>query len=420
MKKIAIIGCGQATYGFFLGLMDRQDIIDDLLIDVYDQNEFGNSGLVYDGKLVLGPYAGTQELIDIELQTKILNYYLSHANIDNTIDVQDIVQSIQNTKRDYQHFYQSGLYMVPQYTYHLGTDQLQNMNRSIINSIKANKKYKIKFHFNTRLEPQISLQDSYDMVIYAVGRRGTTLLKKFESNPEYIESNNKVDLGIRFELPASLHDIAALDKQRYQWKIQYKTSNNLKVRTFCHNPKGFVTMQNVQVLGDKIQIVNGHSFANRHSENTNFAILVSHQFTEPFEDSILYGKIISQLANLLAGRDKVILQTLGDFIKNKRTKKLFRVHPTLPAQNYILGDLSYVFPTKTYEALVQFLTVLGQRIPSVLYPDNLLYGVQTKFYSTVFKNTDRVKFIGDCGGKSRSIIAATSSGYRLGASLSFS
>jgi uncharacterized protein len=102
-------------------------------------------------------------------------------------------------------------------------------------------------------------------------------------------------------------------------------------------------------LGEKVCIVNGHSKTNVKSKNTNFAILVTQKFTEPFNNPVLYGKSIAQQANLLAGsREKLILQTLGDFLKQKRTKHLFRVLPTLPKEQYILGDLSYVLPAKTY------------------------------------------------------------------------
>lgn len=188
----------------------------------------------------------------------------------------------------------------------------------------------------------------------------------------------------------------------------------MMVRTFCHNPGGYVVVQNVDVLNSKVAIANGHSKSISKSNNTNFAILVTQQFTQPFNDSVLYGKIIAQQANLLAGsQKKVILQTLGDFKKKKRTKKLFRVNPTLTSDKYIYGDLTHVLPVRVYQAIIQFIDKLSIVVPQISNYDNLLYGIQTKFYGMKMNNNQKFYWIGDCSGKSRSIIAAMSTGYLL-------
>lgn len=416
--KIAIIGCGQATFGLLKAIEDTPQL-HNAYIDIYDENPFGNSGLQYDGKLVIGQYSGTDEYVSLQQQLYILKFYLSLLNDKSAPSIEQLKDKINDIYIRYYNFYENNLYVAPQVVYHLGTDQLQLLNCKLIEHFQRLRQIhhplftdndKISFKFNTRITPQFDLS-KYDKVVYAVGRRGTTLLNQFKNDPKYIENNTKVDLGIRFELSSNFPDIKRLDEQLYEWKIKYKTSNNMMVRTFCHNPHGYVSMQNVEVLGDNIKIVNGHAFKNKASNNTNFAILVSHTFTQPFNDSVLFGKSISQMANLLAGGDKVILQTLGDFMDKKRTKKLFRILPTLDVDKYILGDLSFVFPTKTYNAIVQFLTTLSKQVPSVLFRDNLLYGVEAKFYNMSMKNTDRDIFIGDCSGHSRSIIAATCHGY---------
>lgn len=409
MIKIAIIGCGQATFGFLHRITQREDLFSHVKIDVFDQNSFGNSGLQYDGKMVIGDYAGTDQFIDLEIQQHILSYYLAQSGA-GSIDPYAVEQHIDSIRFSYYDFYKNGLYVVPQYTYHLGTDQLSDMNKKVINNLKSLFGQNLNFKFNTLVTDDQDFTD-YDYVVYAVGRHGTTLLNQFKTDPVYVESNNKVDLGIRLEVPSNLPDVLALDTDLYEWKIRYKTSNNTLVRTFCHNPNGYVTMQNTNVLGDQIQIVNGHSYSDRKSSNTNLAILATHTFTQPFNDSVLYGKIVSQLANLLAGGNRVILQTLGDFINKKRTKKLFRVLPTLSPDKYTLGDLSFVFPDKTYNSIVQFIDVLSKNVPSVRMSDNLIYGVQTKFYGMKLNNFGKIAFIGDCSGRSRSIIAATCHGY---------
>ena len=312
------------------------------------------------------------------------------------------------------------MYLVPQSTFHLGTDQLKQMNIAILNMFKQiikKRKLNINFYFDQLITTQYFNQvfdKSFDKVIFAVGRYGTDLMSMFTNNSSVVQSSNKVDIGIRFQLLSNNTNIAMLDETLYQWKIKYKTSNNMFVRTFCHNPKGYVVTQKVSVLGDTISIVNGHAKKNLKSNNTNFSILVTQQFTQPFKDSVLYGKIISQQANLLAGSsDRVILQTVGDFIKKKRTKKLFRVRPTLSEAKYVLGDLTYALPARTYQAIVQFLNQLSKVIPQILNDDNLIYGVQTKFYGMKMINSNKYSFIGDCSGRSRSIIAASCSGYLL-------
>jgi uncharacterized FAD-dependent dehydrogenase len=127
----------------------------------------------------------------------------------------------------------------------------------------------------------------------------------------------------------------------------------------------------------------------------------------------LFGKNIAEQSNLLAGSRRVIVQTLKDFKNKKRSNSFFRVRPTLPEDKYTLGDLTYVLPAKTYEAIIEFLNKLGTVVPEMVYDDNLLYGVEVKFYGPVMKSNRKMHFIGDCSGRSRSIISAGSMGYML-------
>jgi len=193
-------------------------------------------------------------------------------------------------------------------------------------------------------------------------------------------------------------------------KIRYRTKTGYICRIFCQNPAGKVTLEKYE----DFTTVNGYSDSLRKTENTNFAILVTTRFTEPFKDPTGYGVNLAKLANILAGdREKVILQTYGDFKEFRRTKRLGRVHPTLDPESYILGDANLVFPSKIRESLVDFVENLDRVIPGAAYFDNLLYAVEVKFYTNKFLNdvVEDLHVIGDCSGWTRSVQYATSMGY---------
>ena len=241
----------------------------------------------------------------------------------------------------------------------------------------------------------------------AVGRSGHKLVKKITSKyPEIVLDSTKVDLGIRFELPN--HIVEDLNKEMYEFKIRFKSRTGYMVRTFCNNPSGYVVTEN---YGD-FKTVNGHSKLKDKSKNTNFAILTTVQLTEPFNDPIGYGSHIAKLSNLLAG-DKVILQTYSHFKDSKRTKNLYRVEPTLPETEYILGDINLAFPRRVIESIIDFIESLDEVVPGIANPDNLVYAPEIKFYSSSVNNDqfEGLKFIGDCSGHTRSIIYATAHGY---------
>jgi hypothetical protein len=198
----------------------------------------------------------------------------------------------------------------------------------------------------------------------------------------------------------------------YEFKLKLKTRTGYIARTFCNNPSGYVITENY----DDFVTVNGHAKKNEKSTNTNFAILVTHLFTEPFNDPVGYGSYIAKLTNLLAGKNHVILQTFGNFKDSKRTKKLYRVYPTLNENEYILGDLNLVFPRKTTESILDFIETLDKVVPGAANPDNLMYGTEVKFYSQKINNDfiEGLYFIGDCSGWTRSITYATAHGMMIG------
>ncbi|MCD8175246.1 MAG: NAD(P)/FAD-dependent oxidoreductase [Phascolarctobacterium sp.] len=189
--------------------------------------------------------------------------------------------------------------------------------------------------------------------------------------------NNQIDVGLRVEVPAAL--MQHITDEVYEAKILFRTRQyDDMVRTFCMNPNGYVVAENT----DGIITVNGHSFrdAKLRSKNTNFALLVSNKFTEPFHEPYQYGKRIASFSNMLAGG--VLVQRFGDLIKGYRTDegrmaKSF-VKPTLAATP---GDLSLVLPKRQCDDIIEMVYALDKIAPGVANADTLLYGVEVKFYS---------------------------------------
>jgi len=223
---------------------------------------------------------------------------------------------------------------------------------------------------------------------------------------------NPVDIGVRVELPAVIMD--QITDVVYESKLIYYTKSfDDRVRTFCMNPYGVVVTENNAGL----ITVNGHSYAEKRSQNTNFAILVSKSFTEPFKEPITYGKSIAKLANLLGGG--VIVQRLGDLQSGRRstTERISRglVEPTL--KDATPGDLSLVLPYRHMVAITEMLAALDKVAPGVNSRHTLLYGVEVKFYSSRLTLTNQLETdipnffaAGDGAGVTRGLAQASASG----------
>jgi uncharacterized FAD-dependent dehydrogenase len=221
-----------------------------------------------------------------------------------------------------------------------------------------------------------------------------------------------VDIGVRVELPAVV--LREITDITYESKlIYYSKTFDERVRTFCMNPYGEVVTEE----NGGITTVNGHSHAVKKSENTNFAILVSSTFTEPFDDPITYGRHIAHLANLLGGG--IIVQRFGDLLAGRRSnpERIARclTRPTL--QTATPGDLSFVFPYRHLLSIIEMLGALEKLAPGVYSRHTLLYGVEVKFYSNRIEVTPemetRVKnlfAVGDGAGISRGLLQASASG----------
>lgn len=249
-------------------------------------------------------------------------------------------------------------------------------------------------------------------VTVAPGRENAEWLSKEAIRLGLQTSVNPVDIGVRVELPAAI--MKNLTDEIYESKLVfYSNKFNDKVRTFCMCPNGEVVQENNQGL----ITVNGHSHAHIKTKNTNFALLVSKTFTEPFKEPITYGRYIATLANLLSGG--VIVQKLGDLLNGRRSTwdriKKGIVDPTLT--DAIPGDLSLVFPYRHLEAIVEMLAALDKLAPGVYARDTLLYGVEVKFYSSRLKVNNALETAipnlytgGDGAGITRGLMQASVSG----------
>lgn len=256
-----------------------------------------------------------------------------------------------------------------------------------------------------------------DKVILAVGRKGANWLVNMCDKHNIETESGTVDIGIRYELPDKV--MGKINKYMYEGKFigrvgRYKD----KVRTFCQNPSGFVS---TEVYDHNITLVNGHSYKEKKSTNTNLAILVSHNFNYPFNKPIEYGRNIAQNLNAI-GAGKIVVQRLGDIYRGKRTWKEELEHnsvvPTL--KNVEPGDLTFALGYRTMTNILDFIQSVDKVVEGFAAPDNLLYGPEIKFYSNKVKITDKFETsisglysIGDGGGMTRGLMMASCSGIQM-------
>ncbi len=303
---------------------------------------------------------------------------------------------------------------------HLGTEN----NLKIMENIFLELREKIEIGCNTKVHSFAKegagfvLETSGGTVrstylIAAPGRAGAEWFMEEGRKLGLNFANNAVDVGVRVEVPAAV--FKHITDEVYEAKLMYRTKQyNDLVRTFCMNPNGYVVAENT----DGIVTVNGHSFADpqKQSENTNFALLVSNKFTEPFKEPHQYGKRIASFSNLLGGG--VLLQRFGDLIKGRRTneRRLAKsfTRPTLSATP---GDLSLVLPKRQLDDLIEMIYALDKIAPGMANDDTLLYGVEVKFYSSrpeldanLETKISGLFAVGDGAGITRGLSQASASG----------
>lgn len=303
---------------------------------------------------------------------------------------------------------------------HLGTD----INYIVLQNLLKELEEKVDFYFDTPVQTIEKTRDSYkiccedaefecERCIISVGRSGSKWMECICRELDIPTKSNRVDIGVRVELPSVI--FSDLTDELYESKIVYRTQQfEDNVRTFCMNPNGIVVNENT----NGIVTVNGHSYegSDRQTENTNFALLVSKHFSEPFKDSNGYGESIARLSNMLGGG--VIVQRFGDLVRGRRSneKRIEEglVRPTLSATP---GDLSLVLPKRIMDGIIEMIYALDKIAPGTANDDTLLYGVEVKFYNMEVDIDEHLEsrykglyIIGDGSGVTHSLSHASASG----------
>jgi len=318
----------------------------------------------------------------------------------------------------------AGLKLVPQRLRHMGTEKCAETLRKMRNHLKDNVEVRTRTNVKSLMvkDGEIkgvettkgeTIRGKY--VVVAPGRSGAEWLKSEAEASGLKTLNNPVDVGIRVEVQAPV--MQELAEVLYEPKlIYYSKSFDDQVRTFCVAPEGEVITESYE----GVLTVNGQSYAERKTGNTNFAILVTTSFTEPFREPIAYGKYLARLTNLLSGG--VIIQRLGDLQAGRRStdERIERsiVVPTM--KNATPGDLSFVLPYRYLADIREMLQALDQIAPGVNAKHTLLYGIEVKFYSSRLELSDCLETkipnlftIGDGAGVSRGLVQASVSGVMV-------
>ncbi len=384
---------------------------------------WGGAGAYSDGKLTLTPEIGgnLHEYIGRDNLSELIQYvdeiYIKYGAPDRVFGVDEarLAQLKEKAIR-------AGLEFIPARLRHLGTGYSQTVLQAMEDDI-LEQGADIAYGENVKtllveegrivgVKTASGKEVRARYVVAAPGRENAEWLSNEAKRLKIGMKVNPVDIGVRVECPAVI--TKELTDNIYESKLVYQTPTfDDRVRTFCMSPYGQVVNENNQGL----ITVNGHSHAEIKTENTNFALLVSKNFTEPFHEPITYGKNIARLANLLGGG--VLVQRLGDLLAGRRStpKRIARgiVRPTLPEATP--GDLSLVLPYRHLTSIIEMLQALDQLAPGLYSRDTLLYGVEVKFYSSrldVDKNLEtgiRNLFVGgDGAGITRGLMQASVSG----------
>lgn len=385
-------------------------------------NGFGGAGAFSDGKYnitnqfggTLYEYIGKQEALE-------LMRYVDQINVANGGEGTKLYSTANTAIK--KKCFENDLHLLDAQVRHLGTDK----NYVVLENLYELLKDQVDFFFRTEVESVARIDGGYELTageqrftgkrcVISVGRSGSKWMESVCSALDIGTRSNRVDIGVRVELPAAV--FSHLTDELYESKIVYRTKQfEDLVRTFCMNPHGVVVNENT----NGIVTVNGHSYDDPklHTDNTNFALLVSKHFSEPFRDSNGYGESIAKLSNMLGGG--VMVQRFGDLIRGRRSNaqrisESFVV-PTLAAQP---GDLSLVIPKRILDGIIEMIYALDKIAPGTANDDTLLYGVEVKFYnmeveidSNLQTKHEGLYVIGDCSGVTHSLSHASASGIHV-------
>jgi uncharacterized protein len=384
----------------------------------------GGAGAFSDGKLTLSSRVGghLKEYIGERATETLIKYvdsvYLRFGAPDKLYGIGDEVNKLAHRAA------LTELLLIPVPIRHMGTEHC----RQVLKAMRDYLESRITISVETGVAEIVVENDkltgivtdsgellSCRYLILSPGREGADWLMHEASRLKLTTSINPIDIGVRVEVPNAV--MAELSGALYEAKLEFISPHfDDRIRTFCMCPAGEVIMESTGG-SDPVLTVNGHSYADIKTDNTNFAILTSTTFTRPFHEPIAYGKYIARLANILSGG--VLVQRFGDLMHGQRSTavRLERglVHPTL--ENAVAGDLSFVLPYRHLTGIIEMLHAMDKLAPGVASGHTLLYGVEVKFYSGRLKLTPNMETeignmfaTGDGAGVSRGLIQASASG----------
>ena len=383
---------------------------------------WGGAGAFSDGKLTLSTEVGgqlTSYLPDEEVARLIK--YVDQIYVDIGAPSKVYGTDQDEIDRIARQAVLADLKLIPSAIRHVGTDEWPALLRKLHEMIEKKVDIRMETAVSriltregraTGIETSDGETIEGNYVIIAPGREGSDWLTEEARRLDLESINNPVDVGVRVELPAPV--LEPLTDIIYEPKlVYYSPSFDDKVRSFCVCPYGEVVME----YNESVTTVNGHSYAAKKTKYTNFALLVSTNFTEPFREPITYGRYIASLSNLLSG--SVIVQRLGDLMEGRRSTwsriEHGLVEPTL--RTATPGDLSFVLPYRHLAGIMEMLEAMDKLAPGVASRHTLLYGVEVKFYSSRLRLTPSLETdianlftIGDGAGVTRGLIQASASG----------
>ncbi len=401
---------------------------------------FSGAGAFSDGKLSLYDpedneiHVGgnIQEYLGVEETKKLIDYtdqiYLEFG-ADKKLEGVDYKTEVGKIKAKAK---KEGLDLISIPIRHLGTEKAHELYKKLEDYLEKNN---VELMFETEVTDIITkdneakgvkihrLKDKQEQEIYAdkvviaVGRKGANWLVDMCAKHDIKTESGVVDIGVRYELPDEI--MKNINRYMYEGKFVGRPGPfGDKVRTFCQNPSGFVSSE---VYDNDLNLVNGHSYKEKKSTNTNLAILVSHHFNYPFDKPIEYGRNVAKNLNEL-GNGNVLVQRLGDIYRGKRTweeeLKNNSVKGTL--KSAIAGDITFAIGYRTMTDILEFIRRMDKVVEGFANPDNLLYAPEIKFYSNQVKIDENFETsvkglysIGDGGGLTRGLMMASCSGVHL-------
>ncbi|MFA5309652.1 MAG: FAD-dependent oxidoreductase [Dehalococcoidales bacterium] len=384
----------------------------------------GGAGAFSDGKLVLSSQVGGHmgEYLGEERAAGLIKYvddlYVKFGAAKKVFGGDGKIEEIGRRAK------KAGLRLIPTPVRHMGTENGYHVLKAMQDYLFPRVEVKTGEMASTVLVEGGEVKgvktesgDEYlsKFVILAPGREGADWLYHEAGRLNLTMRNNPIDVGVRVEVPCTV--LKELTDVLYEVKLEYLSrSFNDRIRTFCMCPEGEVIMESTGGA-EPVITVNGHSYAERKSRNTNFALLVSTDFTRPFHEPIAYGKYIAKLSNLLAGG--VLVQRLGDLLEGRRSTperiEKGKLKPTLKGATP--GDLSFALPFRHLTGLIEMLMAMDKMIPGIASADTLLYGIEVKFYSfrpklspTLETEVKNLFAVGDGTGVSRGLVQASASG----------